>query len=154
MVKPLPVPKGARGPGELSAQILAHPPSRGHSGHSGSSESYLPDDNTETLPLAIQGLDHTPCPPTNGQPHVPWLYQPRQGRPRGPEQCVRRPASGCPLKKLPSCFKDFLLRIHLQCGRPGFNPWVGKIPWRRQSILAWRIPWTVYSTGSQRVGPD
>ena len=22
-------------------------------------------------------------------------------------------------------------RIHLQCGRPGFNPWVGKIPWRR-----------------------
>ena len=22
--------------------------------------------------------------------------------------------------------------IFLQCGRPGFNPWVGKIPWRRQ----------------------
>ena len=22
-------------------------------------------------------------------------------------------------------------RIHLQCGRPGFNLWVGKIPWRR-----------------------
>ena len=21
--------------------------------------------------------------------------------------------------------------LHLQCGRPGFNPWVGKIPWRR-----------------------
>ena len=21
-----------------------------------------------------------------------------------------------------------LLRIHLQCGRPGFHPWVGKIP--------------------------
>ena len=20
----------------------------------------------------------------------------------------------------------------LQCGRPGFDPWVGKIPWRRQ----------------------
>ena len=20
----------------------------------------------------------------------------------------------------------------LQCGRPGFNPWVGKIPWRRK----------------------
>ena len=20
----------------------------------------------------------------------------------------------------------------LQCGRPGFNPWVGKIPWRRE----------------------
>ena len=23
-------------------------------------------------------------------------------------------------------------RICLQCGRPGFNPWVGKIPWRRK----------------------
>ena len=21
-------------------------------------------------------------------------------------------------------------RIHLQCGRPGFDPWVGKMPWR------------------------
>ena len=31
---------------------------------------------------------------------------------------------------------------------PGFDPWVGKIPWRRgkdshSTILAWRIPWTV-----------
>ena len=25
-----------------------------------------------------------------------------------------------------------LLRIHLQCGRPGFHPWVGKLPWRRK----------------------
>ena len=24
------------------------------------------------------------------------------------------------------------LRIHLQCRRPGFDPWVGKIPWRLQ----------------------
>ena len=24
------------------------------------------------------------------------------------------------------------LRICLQCGRSGFNPWVGKIPWRRE----------------------
>ena len=23
-------------------------------------------------------------------------------------------------------------RIWLQCGRPGFDPWVGKIPWRRE----------------------
>ena len=22
--------------------------------------------------------------------------------------------------------------ICLQCGRPGFDPWVGKIPWRRK----------------------
>ena len=26
-------------------------------------------------------------------------------------------------------------RICLQCGRPGFNPWVGKIPWRRERLL-------------------
>ena len=23
---------------------------------------------------------------------------------------------------------------HLQCGRPGFNPWVGKVPWRRDRL--------------------
>ena len=40
------------------------------------------------------------------------------------------------------------VRICLQCGRPEFNPWVGKIPWRREwlathsSILALRLPWT------------
>ena len=22
----------------------------------------------------------------------------------------------------------------LQCGRPGFDPWVGKIPWRRERL--------------------
>ena len=36
-----------------------------------------------------------------------------------------------------------MVRICLQCGRPGFSSWVGKIPWRRashSSILAWRIP--------------
>ena len=27
-----------------------------------------------------------------------------------------------------------LVRIHLQCRRPGFDPWVGKIPWRRESL--------------------
>ena len=25
-------------------------------------------------------------------------------------------------------------RIHLQCGKPGFDPWVGKIPWRRERL--------------------
>ena len=25
-------------------------------------------------------------------------------------------------------------RICLQCGRPGFNPWVGKSPWRRERL--------------------
>ena len=89
-------------------------------------------------------------------------------------------------------------RIRLQCRRPRFNPWVGKIRWTRErlptpvflgfpvaqlvenlpamqetwvqslgqeeplekekatysSVLAWRIPWTVYSMGSRRVRYD
>ena len=33
--------------------------------------------------------------------------------------------------------------VCLQCGRPGFNPWVGKIPWRRKwqptpVLLPWK----------------
>ena len=35
-------------------------------------------------------------------------------------------------------------RVCLQRGRPGFNPWVGKIPWR--------IPWTERPSGLQSVG--
>jgi len=43
-----------------------------------------------------------------------------------------------------------------------FDPWVGKIPWRKathSSILAWRIPWTeepgrLQSIGSQIVRQD
>ena len=27
-----------------------------------------------------------------------------------------------------------LVRIRLPCERPGFNPWVGKIPWRRERL--------------------
>ena len=60
----------------------------------------------------------------------------------------------------------------LQCGRPGFDPWVGTIPWRKEmathsSILAWKTLWTEepmdrqsidcplqQSMGSQRVGHD
>ena len=49
-------------------------------------------------------------------------------------------------------------------GRPGFNPWVGKIPWRRARqptpvFLPGESPWTeepggLQSMGSQRVGHD
>ena len=33
-------------------------------------------------------------------------------------------------------------RIHLYCGRPGFNPWVEEIPWRRE-----RLPTPVFWPG-------
>ena len=32
-------------------------------------------------------------------------------------------------------FGHLMWRIHLQCDRPGFDPWFGKIPWRRQWLL-------------------
>ena len=49
--------------------------------------------------------------------------------------------------------------IQLQWGRPGFSPWIRKIPLKKEmathsSILAWRITWTEESLGSQRVWHD
>ena len=38
--------------------------------------------------------------------------------------------------------REVLFFIHLQCGRPGFNPWVGKIPWKRE-----RLPTPVFWPG-------
>ena len=40
------------------------------------------------------------------------------------------------------------------CRRPAFNPWVGKIPWRRKwpthsSLLVWRIPRTEAAASDQ-----
>ena len=55
-------------------------------------------------------------------------------------------------------------KIHLQCGRPEFDPWVGTIRWRRAwqptpVFLPGESPWTeepggLQSMGSQRVGHD
>ena len=52
----------------------------------------------------------------------------------------------------------------MQCRRPGFDPWVGKIPWRRtwqltQVFLPGESPWTeeagrLQSIGSHRVRHD
>jgi len=44
--------------------------------------------------------------------------------------------------------------MHLQCGRPGFNLWVGKIPWRRAwkptpLFLPGESPWTEEHGGLQ-----
>ena len=46
-------------------------------------------------------------------------------------------------------------KIHLQCRKCRFNPWVGKIPWSMttySSILAWRIPWKEEPGGLQYIG--
>ena len=49
-------------------------------------------------------------------------------------------------------------RICLQCGRPGFDPWVRKILWRREQLPT-PVFWPgvfhgLQSMGSQRVGHD
>ena len=52
--------------------------------------------------------------------------------------------------------------IHLQYRRCRFDPWVGKIPWRRAwqpTPVFWKIQWTeepggLLSIGSQRVRHD
>ena len=41
---------------------------------------------------------------------------------------------------LPWWFKQH--RICLQYGKPGFDPWVGKIPWRRESLPTTLVFWT------------
>ena len=46
--------------------------------------------------------------------------------------------------------------LNEECGRPGFDPLVGKIPLEEgmathSSILAWRIPWTEEPDGLHRV---
>ena len=46
---------------------------------------------------------------------------------------------------LPLCLSR--LRIRLQCGRPGFDPWVGKIPWRRD-----KLPTPVFWPGEFHMG--
>ena len=48
---------------------------------------------------------------------------------------------------MPSFQVGLIVKSLTAVRRPGFNPWVGKIPQRREmetpsSILAWRIPWT------------
>ena len=54
--------------------------------------------------------------------------------------------------------------VCLQCRRPGFNPWVGKISWRRKwqptpGFLSGKVPWKEeplrpQSMGLQNVGHD
>ena len=50
-----------------------------------------------------------------------------------------------------------LKRIHLQFRRPGFNPWIGKIPWRRERLptpVFWPGEFHAQSMESLRVGHD
>ena len=90
----------------------------------------------------------------------------RQNDPSLPETNRQEPLFGGGGNSLclgPYCFPggSDVKKICLQCRRPGFSPWVGKIFWRREqlpfSVFFWRIPWTeergrLQSMGSHRVG--
>ena len=52
---------------------------------------------------------------------------PRSGR-------SSREEIGYPLRYSWASLVAQLVRICLQCGRSGFDPWVGKIPWRRERL--------------------
>ena len=72
----------------------------------------------------------------------PW--SPRGEDPLCPHHSTRFAQIGCESSRGSAC----------QCGRRGFDPWVGKIPWEKEmaahsSILAWRIPWTEEPGGPQ-----
>ena len=46
----------------------------------------------------------------------------------------REEGNGNPLQYSWASLVAQLVRIHLPCGRPGLDPWVGKIPWRRECL--------------------
>ena len=48
-----------------------------------------------------------------------------------------------PLSGRPKCIGHY--RICLQCRRPEFDPWVGKIPWKRE-----RLPTPVFLPGESQ----
>ena len=94
---------------------------------------------------------------SNLQPSLACYFLPTSAH-RHPRQCKSRelgereiywhqnsPSHHC---GLPWWFRRY--RIHLQCRRPRFHPWVGKNPLEKgmathSSILAWRLPWTVHA---------
>ena len=80
----------------------------------------------------------------------------RKGKPSIPLLVKTQPEYGILNLRHPRWCRD--KEPTCQCRRCRFDPWVGKIPWRRKwqpsPVLAWRIPWTeepggLQSTGSQ-----
>ena len=71
---------------------------------------------------------------------------------KGPRDCWTEPGSSqehCPKQTLGLLGLSWWLsskETTCQCRRQGFDPWVGKIPWKKKwqptHILAWKIPWT------------
>ena len=78
-------------------------------------------------------------------------------RQNGNHHCVQTFVSFTPHNNTGASLVPQMVKNHLQCGRPGFDPWFGTIPWRRamathSSTLAWKIPWTEEPGGLQSMG--
>ena len=64
---------------------------------------------------------------------------------------------GYPLQYYWASLVTQMVKNRLQCGGPGFNPWVGKIPWRRAwqptpVFLPGESPWTEEPGELQSIG--
>ena len=70
---------------------------------------------------------------------IPWTEEPGGLQPMGTES--DRTEGTLPASTVASLGAQ-MQRIHLQCGRPGFHPWVGKICWRSE-----RLPTPVFLPG-------
>ena len=97
-------------------------------------------------------------------PGEPSSLSPKSALPYLHSQCC------CPLyyRKYSFCKRAFSQWLSgkesaCQCSRRGFDPWSGKIPWKRKrqpvfllnhsSILAWKILWTKEPAGLQSMAP-
>ena len=83
------------------------------------------------------------------------------GDPSSVPECGRSAGEGisCPLQYFWAFLVAQLVKNLLQCGRPGFNSWVGKIPWRRERLptpVFWpgELHGLCHPWGSQRVRHD
>ena len=123
-------------------------------------EILLPQPGTEPLFPALQGRFLATGPPARSQDSnlhcvisKPMLQFGLPGSPAGKESScnARDPGSisesgrspgegiGYPLQYSWASLVAQLVKNLPQCRRPDFDPWVGKIPWRRERLLTWRI---------------
>ena len=78
---------------------------------------------TESVWVMCQYLSQSGCPGSQ----ISWFQLLLSSRLNHAGSWMRRIKG----RKLATLFGTGGLRFRLQCGRPGFDPWVGKIPWRR-----------------------
>ena len=80
--------------------------------------------------LSASSTMHAFPPPLNNLSSCPYFITPIPHKPSG---TLHYHKSNLLNRSIKQIFPGGSVgRIHLQCRRPGFDPWVGKIPWRRK----------------------